>query len=190
MRINEIFALIGDDRDDREDLLAAVRQVLGQRRKLGINNDVTSFYDARHDLDIAPAVIDAIFSLPDVRKELEDNGYDFSTSEEDDSAYELVERVDGLALQINRVKWIMLFLHLGVAVNTGIVFYLFYTSFYKNSPRGRVETVSGFANSVSGFANSVSGFANSVSGFANSISKITSGFMSEILSRGRNKDDL
>ena len=73
MRINQIFQGItaaGLDDDLREDVQEALRRILKERRKLGMDNDVEDLYWSRdavaRDLAIDREVMDALWRIPSV----------------------------------------------------------------------------------------------------------------------------
>jgi hypothetical protein len=88
MRINEIFAYVEEGAFMRDSMLEAVRRVLASRRKMGIDNSVTAFYDERRrlceELEMDHDVVDRIFDIPRVRQELVQNGYDDIDDKDDD----------------------------------------------------------------------------------------------------------
>lgn len=94
MRINQIFQGItaaGLDADLREEVQEAIRRILKERRKLGLDNDVEDLYWSRdavgRDLKIDRAVMDALWRIPSVAsivKSLEQAEDDEEEEEEDE----------------------------------------------------------------------------------------------------------
>jgi hypothetical protein len=89
MRINEVFKATGSlTAGQRKAVNDALREILDNRRSMQFDNDVSSMYMARRNIErelgIQKTTMDIIFRLPAVAESLEQDIVDYSSNEDDD----------------------------------------------------------------------------------------------------------